>query len=88
MTILLVCGQRRAGAFGSCRYKLKKSLDQHRVQYERLLEVFKAHDIGYFYITVAMTPWDTAHKVSQFAEEIGYPLRCIGIPKQSITICR
>lgn len=68
------------GAFGSCRYKLK-SLDQHRVQYERLLEVFKAHDIGYFFYNGGNDSMDTAHKVSQFAEEIGYPLRCIGIPK-------
>lgn len=68
------------GAFGSCRYKLK-SLDQHRAQYERLIEVFKAHDIGYFFYNGGNDSMDTAWKVSQIAEKMGYPLTCIGIPK-------
>jgi 6-phosphofructokinase len=68
------------GAFGSCRYKLK-SLDLHRAQYERLIEVFKAHDIGYFFYNGGNDSMDTAWKVSQIAEKMGYPLTCIGIPK-------
>jgi 6-phosphofructokinase 1 len=68
------------GAFGSCRYKLK-SLDQHRAQYERLIDVFKAHDIGYFFYNGGNDSMDTAWKVSQIAEKMGYPLTCIGIPK-------
>lgn len=68
------------GAFGSCRYKLK-SLDQHRAQYERLIEVFRAHDIGYFFYNGGNDSMDTAHKVSQIGAELGYPVVCIGIPK-------
>jgi 6-phosphofructokinase 1 len=68
------------GAFGSCRYKLK-SLDQHKAQYERLIEVFKAHEIGYFFYNGGNDSMDTAWKVSQIAEKLGYPLTCIGIPK-------
>lgn len=69
-----------AGAFGSCRYKLK-SIDQHRAAYERLIEVFKAHDIGYFFYNGGGDSQDTANKVSQVSEQMGYPLTCIGIPK-------
>ena len=68
------------GAFGSCRYKLK-SPDEHRAQYERLLEVFAAHDIGYFFYNGGNDSADTSHKVSQFAQQHGYPLACIGVPK-------
>ena len=68
------------GAFGSCRYKLK-SLDQHRAQYERLIEVFKAHDIGYFFYNGGNDSMDTAWKVSQIGETLGYPVVCVGIPK-------
>lgn len=68
------------GAFGSCRYKLK-SLETHRAQYERLIEVFKAHDIGYFFYNGGNDSMDTAWKVSQIAEKMGYPVVCIGIPK-------
>lgn len=68
------------GAFGSCRYKLK-SLSDHRKQYERLIEVFRAHDIGYFLYNGGNDSADTAHKVSQIGAELGYPLVCIGIPK-------
>jgi 6-phosphofructokinase 1 len=68
------------GAFGSCRYKLK-GLEEHRAQYERLIEVFKAHDIGYFFYNGGNDSADTSHKVSQFAQQVGYPLICIGVPK-------
>ena len=69
-----------SGAFGSCRYKLK-GLDENRVQYERLIEVFKAHDIGYFFYNGGGDSQDTAHKVSQLGERMGYPITCIGVPK-------
>lgn len=69
-----------AGAFGSCRYKLK-SLEENRSQYERLIEVFKARDIGYFFYNGGGDSQDTAYKVSQLSKELGYPLTCIGIPK-------
>src|SRR5579871_2709334 len=68
------------GAFGSCRYKLK-SLEQDRAQYERLMEVFAAHDIGYFFYNGGGDSQDTAHKVSQLSQKMAYPLICIGIPK-------
>lgn len=69
-----------AGAFGSCRYKLK-GLDEHRAQYERLIEVFAAHNIGYFFYNGGGDSQDTSYKVSQLSEKMGYPLTCIGIPK-------
>lgn len=69
-----------AGAFGSCRYKLK-SLEQNRAEYERLIEVFAAHDIGYFFYNGGGDSQDTAYKVSQVSQKMGYPLTCIGIPK-------
>jgi len=68
------------GAFGSCRYKLK-GLEESRAQYARLIEVFKAHDIGYFFYNGGNDSADTSHKVSQVAQTLGYPLICIGIPK-------
>lgn len=68
------------GAFGSCRYKLK-SIAENRAQYERLVEVFKAHNIGYFFYNGGGDSQDTAHKVSQISQQMGYPLTCIGIPK-------
>ena len=68
------------GAFGSCRYKLK-SLEEGRAQYERLIEVFRAHDIGYFFYNGGNDSADTSHKVSQVAQALGYPLVCVGIPK-------
>ncbi len=69
-----------AGAFGSCRHKLK-GLDQSKAEYERLIEVFKAHNIGYFFYNGGGDSQDTAHKVSQMGDRLGYPLTCIGIPK-------
>ena len=68
------------GALGSCRYKLK-SLEEHRAQYERLIEVFQAHDIGYFFYNGGNDSMDTAWKVSQIAEKMGYPVVCVGVPK-------
>lgn len=68
------------GAFGSCRYKLK-SIEEYRAQYERLIEVFAAHNIGYFFYNGGGDSQDTAHKVSQMSAQMGYPLICIGIPK-------
>lgn len=69
-----------SGAFGSCRYKLK-SLDEHKAQYERLIEVFKAHDIGYFFYNGGGDSADTCNKVSQLSEAMGYPLQAIHVPK-------
>ncbi|HBK47573.1 MAG TPA: diphosphate--fructose-6-phosphate 1-phosphotransferase [Xanthomonadaceae bacterium] len=68
------------GAFGSCRYKLK-SLDADRAKYERLLEVFKAHDVRWFLYNGGNDSADTALKVSRLAKAFGYPLTCIGVPK-------
>ncbi|NNC98231.1 MAG: 6-phosphofructokinase [Gammaproteobacteria bacterium] len=68
------------GAFGSCRYKLK-GLDVNRAQYERLIEVFHAHDIGYFFYNGGGDSMDTAHKVSQIGKTLGYDIKCVGIPK-------
>ena len=68
------------GAFGSCRYKLKGP-QEHKAQYERLLEVFKAHDIGYFFYNGGNDSADTSYKISEYARSIGYPLICIGVPK-------
>jgi len=69
-----------SGAFGSCRYKLK-SLAENRAQYERLIEVFRAHNIGYFFYNGGNDSADTAYKVSQVSAKLGYPVICIGIPK-------
>ncbi len=69
-----------AGAFGSCRYKLK-GVDENRSHYERLIEVFKAHDIGYFFYNGGGDSQDTTLKVAQLSKALGYPLVCIGIPK-------
>jgi 6-phosphofructokinase 1 len=69
-----------SGAFGSCRYKLK-GLEEDKAQYERLIEVFKAHDIGYFFYNGGGDSQDTANKVSQIGAKLGYPITCVGIPK-------
>lgn len=68
------------GAFGSCRHKLK-DVGTHRAEYQRLVEVFKAHDIGYFFYNGGNDSADTTHKISQISEQFGYPVQCIGIPK-------
>lgn len=68
------------GAFGSCRYKLK-SVEQSRREYERLIEVLKAHDVGCFFYNGGGDSADTAYKVSQMGKKLGFPLQCIGVPK-------
>ena len=69
-----------AGAFGSCRYKLA-GIDRDRAQYERLLDVFRAHDIGYFFYNGGNDSADTCLKVSRMAEELDYPLIAVHVPK-------
>ena len=68
------------GAFGSARYKLA-GIDKNRAQYERLIDVFRAHDIGYFFYNGGNDSMDTAQKVSEIAVQMRYPIQCIGIPK-------
>src|ERR1700693_899229 len=68
------------GAFGSARYKLA-GLDKNRAQYERLIDIFRAHDIGYFFYNGGNDSMDTAQKVSEIGAQLGYPITCIGIPK-------
>ena len=76
------------GAFGSCRYKLKSpsgpgasATAGSSAEYERLIAVFRAHDIGYFFYNGGNDSMDTAHKIAQFSSAAGFPLVCIGIPK-------
>jgi len=69
-----------SGAFGSCRYKLK-GLEANRREYERLIEVFKAHNIGYFFYNGGGDSADTCYKVSQLSETLGYPVQAIHVPK-------
>src|SRR5881275_1567655 len=69
-----------AGAFGSCRYKLK-SLEKNRREYERLIEVFRAHDIAWFFYNGGGDSADTCFKVSQLSQSLGYPLQAIHVPK-------
>lgn len=68
------------GAFGSCRYKMK-DLSESTVEYERLIEVFKAHNIGYFFYNGGGDSADTCLKVSQISAKMGYPIQAIQIPK-------
>ena len=68
------------GAFGSCRFKLK-GLEENRAQYERLIEVFKAHDISYFFYNGGGDSADTCLKVSQITDKLGYPVQAIHVPK-------
>ena len=68
------------GAFGSCRYKLK-GIEESKREYERLIDVFRAHDIGYFFYNGGGDSADTAYKVSQISKKMGFPVQCIGIPK-------
>ncbi|OIQ92921.1 pyrophosphate--fructose 6-phosphate 1-phosphotransferase [mine drainage metagenome] len=69
-----------SGAFGSCRFKMK-SLEENRRQYERLIEVFRAHDIAYFFYNGGGDSADTCLKVSQLAEKMDYPIQAIHVPK-------
>jgi 6-phosphofructokinase 1 len=73
-------GHTPGAAFGSCRYKLG-SIEENRTQYERLIEVFRAHDIGFFFYNGGGDSQDTAHKVSQISTDLDYPIICVGIPK-------
>ena len=72
--------ERPGGIFGSCRLKLK-DLKKNKREYERLVEVFKAHNIGYFFYNGGNDSADTAFKVSQISKELGYTINCIAIPK-------
>ncbi len=69
-----------AGAFGSARFKLK-GIDENRAEYERLIEVFRAHNIGYFFYNGGNDSMDTALKVSQIGASLGFPITCVGVPK-------
>ena len=69
-----------SGGFGSCRFKLK-SLEENKREYERLIEVFRAHDIGYFFYNGGGDSADTCYKVSQLSEKMGYPVQAIHVPK-------
>ena len=69
-----------SGAFGSCRYKLK-GLEESKAEYERLMEIFKAHNIGYFFYNGGGDSADTCHKVSQLSEKMGFPIQAIHVPK-------
>ncbi len=68
------------GAFGSARYKLA-GIDKNRAQYARLIDIFRAHDIGYFFYNGGNDSMDTAQKVSEIAVQMDYPIVCVGIPK-------
>ena len=68
------------GAFGSARYKLA-GIDKNRAQYARLIDIFRAHDIGYFFYNGGNDSMDTAQKVSEIAVQMSYPIACVGIPK-------
>ena len=68
------------GAFGSCRYKLR-SIDESERQYRRLIDVFAAHGIRYFFYNGGGDSQDTAHKVSLIGQRLGYSITAIGIPK-------
>ncbi len=69
-----------SGAFGSCRFKMK-SLEDNRLEYERLIEVFKAHNIGYFFYNGGGDSADTCLKVSQIGDTMGYPITAVHVPK-------
>ena len=68
------------GAFGSCRYKLKDP-KENKSEYQRLLDIFVAHNIGYFLYNGGGDSQDTANKIANFTKEMGFPVQCIGIPK-------
>lgn len=69
-----------SGAFGSCRYKMK-SLEKNKREYDRLIEVFKAHNIGYFFYNGGGDSADTCLKVSQLSDAMGFPIQAIHVPK-------
>jgi ATP-dependent phosphofructokinase / diphosphate-dependent phosphofructokinase len=69
-----------SGAFGSCRYKLK-DLEESKAEYERLIDVFKAHNIGYFFYNGGGDSADTCHKISQISDKMNFPIQAIHVPK-------
>ena len=73
---------RPGGVFGSCIFKLK-SLKENKKEYERLVEVFKAHNIGYFFYNGGNDSADTAFKVSQISKKFGYPINCIAMARST-----
>ena len=81
-TVKTIAGLRYtpSGAFGSARYKLK-GLDENRAEYERLIEVFEAHNIGYFFYNGGGDSADTCLKVSQISKSLGYPIQAVHVPK-------
>ena len=72
--------QTPGGAFGSCRFKLQDPIKQKK-EYERLFEVFEAHNIGFFFYNGGGDSQDTTFKISEMAKKLNFPLQCIGIPK-------
>jgi 6-phosphofructokinase 1 len=68
------------GVFGSCRFKLKDP-ETHRAEFQRLIDVCKAHDIGYIFYNGGNDSADTSHKISRIGDELGHPIQCIGVPK-------
>ena len=69
-----------SAAFGSCRKKLP-SLEKNRADFERIIQVFKAHDVRYFFYNGGNDSMDTAYKISQLSHDMGYDVTCIGVPK-------
>ena len=68
------------GAFGSCRYRLKDFKEQKR-EYQRLMEIFKKYNIGYFFYNGGGDSQDTTNKISEITSKLNIPISCIGIPK-------
>lgn len=68
------------GAFGSCRYKLSDP-EKDKREFERLLDVFRAHNIGYFFYNGGGDSADTCYKISRFSSMMGYPIQAIHVPK-------
>src|SRR5690348_15847389 len=79
-TVIRTLRHTPGGAIGSCRYKLKP-VEENRAQYERLIEVFRAHDIRWFLYNGGNDSADTALKLSRIGKTLGYDIRCIGVPK-------
>jgi len=79
-TAIAALGHTPGAAFGSCRYKLG-SVSEHQAEYKRLIEVFEAHDIGFFLYNGGGDSQDTAYKISEISKELYYPINCVGIPK-------
>ena len=69
-----------SGAFGSCRYKLK-GLEENMAQYKRLIEIFKAHNIGYFFYNGGGDSADTCYKIAMLSEKMDFPIQAVHIPK-------